>query len=112
VGRPGPKWADWSSEDRYLPASFHKHTGRSSISQFFTWLKGNPLASAAGQKAGYQRVEKTILTIGLALRDVRTAALLEPGEGGEIPDYIRRSPFEIRDYEKILSECKLLLPPG
>ena len=112
MGRPGPKWADWSSEDRYLPASFHKRTGRSSISQLFTWLKGNPLASVAGQKAGYGRVEKTILTIGLALRDVRTAAFLEPGEGSELPEYIRESPFEIRDYEKILADCIPLLPPG
>ena len=85
VGRPRPKLADWSSKDRYLPASFHKHTGRASISQLFTWLKGNPLAS---QGESYGRVERTILTIGLALWDVWTAAFLEPGEVSEFPEYV------------------------
>ena len=97
VGHPGPKWANWSSEDQYLPASFHKRTGRASISQIFTWLKGNLLASVNGQGASYGRVERTILTIGLALRDIWTATFLEPGEGSELLEYIQESPFDIWD---------------
>ena len=62
-----------------------------------------------GQGASYGRVERTILTIGLALWDVWIAAFLEPGEVSEFPEYIRESPFDIRDYEKILLECIPLL---
>jgi hypothetical protein len=100
----------WSYKDKFLPATFHKKTGVSSISQLYAWLRQNPLAPFNGQDVSYARVESTILTLGMALRDIRTVAFLEPDATGDFPDYIRCSPFEVQDYEQLLSECAALLP--
>ena len=109
IGRPAPKWAEWTYKNEHLPATFHKMKGKGSIIQLLLWLKGQPLTPIHGQPASYGRVEKALLTVGLALRDMHIVAFMDPDNSGHLPIHIQASPFEIKDYEALGMECKMLL---
>jgi hypothetical protein len=40
------------------------------LGNVLSWVKGNPLRSFEGKAAGYRRVEKALLVIGLTLREM------------------------------------------
>jgi hypothetical protein len=80
-----------------------------SIGQLQAWVKGKPLAPLGNQPASYGRLEKAILTIGLALRDIHTVAFMEVDESGHLPTHVQGSPFDIKDYEALAGGCRALL---
>jgi hypothetical protein len=106
VGPPPPVWADWSYSMEFLPASFHSKNGQGSFSQPCCWLKAKPLAPLRGQAASYGWVEKVLLTVGLAIRDIHAAVFLEPDNLKNYPSQVANSPLEVKDLEVFLRHCQ------
>jgi hypothetical protein len=67
-------------------------------------LKEKPLAPLHGQTASYGRVERVILAVGLAIRDIRAAIFLEPDNANDYPSQVANSPLEVKDLEALLRQ--------
>ena len=92
-----------------LPPAFHKCTGPGSLGNILSWVKGNPLALFEGKPAGYRRVEKTLLVIGLALCEMDWVLFTDEDDSRDYPDCIRNSPFTLLDWDKVVEGCNDLL---
>lgn len=108
VGRPPPDWGHWGYSEAVLPAEFHYKTGPGSLVNVLAWIKGNPLAPFQGKPAGYLRVEKTLLVLGLTLRELDRVLFSEDGSA-HFPDYLQDSPLTLVHLDKAIHGCKALL---
>lgn len=68
VSRPGPKWASWTYDAEYLPATFHSST--EPFEDFIKWLKTLPHCSPAIVPYSQRKVMGIGLAVGLVLRDL------------------------------------------
>jgi hypothetical protein len=60
---------------------------------------------------GSDHAELTVLSLGLALRDIQAAHFFEDGEdAGDIPDWVQGSPYLIDDAQRLLNIWKRQLP--
>ena len=109
VGRPGPDWGHWGYNMATLPAAFHKRTGAGSLGNVLSWVKGNPLRSFEGKAAGYRRVEKALLVIGLTLREMDRVLFMDGDDARKLPDYINKSLLTLVDLDKAMEGCNDLL---
>jgi hypothetical protein len=97
-----PTWGNWQWGMKFLPAEFHR---RKSISKILMLAKEN------WADMGPDDAELTILSIGLALRDMEAAHFLEEGEDAEdVPDWVKTSPFVMNDMQKLLEVWERQLP--
>ena len=79
------------------------------VQDVLSWVKGNPLALFEGKPPGYRRVQKTLLVIGLALREIDRVLFTDEDDSMKYPDYVRNSPFMLSDWEKAVEGCNQLL---
>lgn len=109
MGRPGPAWGHWGYTEDFLPAAFHNLKGPGSFPSVLTWVKGKPLAIFEGQAPGYCRIEKTLLVLGLAMRELHRVLFTDEDDSLDFPDYVKNSPFTISDWTKAIEGCEALL---
>lgn len=106
---PAPDWGHWGYGEEHLPATFHETTGPGSLSHVMSWLKGNPLALFDDQPAGYCRVEKTLLVLGLTLRELERVLFTDEENSQNYPAHIQNSKLTIADWDKVRVGCQELL---
>lgn len=71
-------------------------------------MKRKPLAPFEGKPAGYRRVEKTLLVLGLALRELERVLFTED-DSGSFPDYLVNSSLTLVDLDNTMGGCNALL---
>lgn len=74
-------------------------------------MKGKPLAIFKGQAPGYHRVEKTLLVLGLTLRELERVLFTDEDEfeSQNFPHYVKNSNLTISDWTKIEEALDTLL---
>jgi len=107
IGTPGPNWASWASNNRFLPKAFYRAQGAGSLSQLKSWLQSDPITTVDGSLASYSSVELVILAIGLAMRDLYVNQF--PDGIPNIPVHVINSRFEFHEYEQLSHNVEDLL---
>jgi hypothetical protein len=97
-GPPSPDWASWEFSDSYLPPAFHRVKGTGSLSDLLSWLGHEPSVGEDNNLASYRTVERVVLSIGLAMRDLSAKQFKEDSE---LPRHVVKSPFEFRHHENL-----------
>jgi hypothetical protein len=109
VGLPTPDWGHWGYSGTVLPAGFHNRTGPRSFANVLSWVKGNPLAAFQGKSARYCRVEKTLLVLGLTLRELDRVLFTEEADSLAHTEYLKNSPLMLKYLDKAVEGCNALL---
>jgi hypothetical protein len=78
------------------------------LSNLLAWVKRKPLAPFEGKPAGYRCVEKTLLVLGLALREVERVLFTEDGSRS-FSDYLVNSSLTLVDLDDTMAGCNTLL---
>jgi hypothetical protein len=107
TGTPGPKWASWASQDRFLPKAFYLPKGAGSLSNLKSWLQLDPIVGKDDKLAAYSRVEVVILAIGLAMRGLWVSQF--PDTFSDVPQYVIDSPYMFHEYEQLSHNAANLL---
>ena len=108
-----PTWGSWSLKTPHLPMEFYAQSNsnkeRESFAAAKAYLLQDPLPHVGlGDVVGpYERVETTILIVGLMLRDMAKVCFLEPGgdEAQSLPEYMQDSSFAIKEWEELGEVC-------
>ncbi|KAF4584650.1 hypothetical protein EYR38_001879 [Pleurotus pulmonarius] len=111
--RRPPTWGSWSLKTPHLPMEFYLQSNSNKERENFAaakaYLLQEPLPHVGlGDVVGpYERVETTILIVGLMLRDMAKVCFLEPGgdEAQSLPEYMQDSSFAIKEWEELGEVC-------
>jgi len=109
VRLPAHDWGHWGYSNAVLPAGFHNHTGHGFLANVLSWVKGNPLAAFGGKPTRYRRVERTLLVLGLTLRELDRVLFTENEDSWLHLEYLKNSPLMLKHLDKAVEECNVLL---
>ncbi|KAF7426510.1 hypothetical protein PC9H_008879 [Pleurotus ostreatus] len=114
LNRRAPAWASWALDTPYLPEEFYQFSSderdREAFAAAKAYLMQDPLPHVGlGDAIGpYERVEKSLLILGLMLRDMSKVCFLEPDSdvANCLPDYMQQSPFALAEWNELTEVCK------
>ncbi|KAF4570171.1 Homeobox domain-containing protein [Pleurotus pulmonarius] len=114
LNRRAPAWASWALNTPYLPEEFYQFSNderdREGFAAAKAYLMQDPLPHVGlGDAIGpYERVEKSLLILGLMLRDMAKVCFLEPDSdmANRLPDYMQQSHFALAEWDELTEVCK------